>query len=348
MKKLKIAVVGPGLIGREHVKLIHASDRCELVAIIAPDKKIHKKYTLENNAHFYDSLNQSFEAEKIDGVIIASPNRYHFEQAIDCIEANIPVLIEKPIAASLKEGIEIARRAKESRAKVLVGHHRTYSPIMTKAREIIQSGKIGKVVSIMGSAQFYKPKKYFEAGAWRKIKGGGPILINLIHEVGNLRSLCGDIDSVQALASSAVRGFEVEDTVAINFRFRNGVLGTFMLSDTAASCRSWEQTSGENPNYASYPNDEAYLVSGTQGSLSIPTMLLRYYAPQTEASWWEPFNEMVIPVERSNPLEGQLNHFLDVIQGTAQAQVSAEDGLQNLWVTEAVSEAASNSNIVYL
>ena len=115
------------------------------------------------------------------------------------------------------------------------------------------------------------------------VKGGGPILINLIHEVGNFRSLCGDIGAVQAMASSEVRQFEVEDTVAINFGFKNCVVGTFLLSDTAASCRSWEQTSGENPSYASYPQDEAYLVSGTLGSLSIPSMLLRYYSPNTKA-----------------------------------------------------------------
>jgi len=348
MMKKRIAVVGPGLIGREHVKLIQASQRCELAAIVAPDKASHKNYAKENSASFYIDLKQCLTLEKVDGVIIASPNRHHFEQANVCIDVGVAVLIEKPMTATVGEGVELADKARALNVKVLVGHHRTYSPIMVKAREIIQSGKIGKVVSIMGSAQFYKPKKYFEAGAWRMVKGGGPILINLIHEVGNFRSLCGDIGAVQAMASSEVRQFEVEDTVAINFGFKNGVVGTFLLSDTAASCRSWEQTSGENPSYASYPQDEAYLVSGTLGSLSIPSMLLRYYSPNTEASWWTPFEEMVIPVERTNPLAGQLSHFIDVLEGTANAQVSAQDGLQNLLVTEAVSEAARDGKTIYL
>lgn len=78
----------------------------------------------------------------------------------------------------------------------------------------------------MGSAVFYKPDEYFDAAPWRREAGGGPILIKMIHEIGNLRSLCGEIVAVQALASSATRDFPVEDTVAINLRFASGALGT--------------------------------------------------------------------------------------------------------------------------
>ena len=77
-------------------------------------------------------------------------------------------------------------------------------------------------------------------------------------------------------------------------------------------------------------------------------MLLRYYSPNTEASWWTPFEEMVIPVERTNPLADQLSHFIDVLEGTANAQVSAQDGLQNLLVTEADSDAARDGKTIFL
>ena len=73
--------------------------------------------------------------------------------------------------------------------------------------------------------------------------GAVPILLNLIHEVNNLLSLVGDIVRVQATTSNTTRGFAVEDTAAMVFTFANGALGTFLLSDAAASARSWEQTS---------------------------------------------------------------------------------------------------------
>ena len=69
--------------------------------------------------------------------------------------------------------------------------------------------------------------------------------------------LCGDIVAVQAFSSHATRGFPVEDTVAINLRFASGALGTFMLSDTAACARSWEQTTQENKDYSTYPTRTA-------------------------------------------------------------------------------------------
>jgi predicted dehydrogenase len=168
----------------------------------------------------------------------------------------------------------------------------------------------------------------------------------MIHEIGNLRALSGEIVAVQAFASSATRGFPVEDTVAINLRFANGALGTFMLSDTAASARSWEQTSQENKSYPTYPDEDCYLIVGTDGSLAVPTMRLKTYASKEERSWWKPFETKVAPLERADPLERQLAHFCAVIRGEAKPRVTVRDGLANLRVTEAIAEAARSGQIV--
>jgi predicted dehydrogenase len=168
----------------------------------------------------------------------------------------------------------------------------------------------------------------------------------MIHEIGNLRSLCGEIVAVQAFASNAARGFAVEDTVAINLRFENGALGTFLLSDTAASPRSWEQTSQENKSYASYDDEDCYVIAGDMGSLSVPTMRLKTYATKEERSWWKPFQVSTASIERTDPLERQLDHFCDVIEGSAQPLVTVRDGLQNLRITEAIAESARTGAII--
>jgi predicted dehydrogenase len=212
--------------------------------------------------------------------------------------------------------------------------------------EIIEAGTLGPLVAVIGSALFYKPVQYFDEGPWRKEPGGGPILINMIHEIGNLRALCGEIVLVQAFASNARRGFAVEDTVAINLRFASGALGTFTLSDTAASARSWEQTSGENKSYARYADEDCYLVAGTRGSLAIPTMRLRTYSRDEDRSWWKPFATRVTDVPDVDPLERQLEHFCAVVRGEAAPLVTLRDGVQNLRITEAISEAARTGRAI--
>ncbi|MEN9983285.1 MAG: hypothetical protein RI918_1254, partial [Pseudomonadota bacterium] len=256
--------------------------------------------------------------------------------ALQCMEAKLPILLEKPIATTVAEGEKIIAMVAATNAKVLIGHHRAHSPIMAKAKEVIDSGKLGKLVAFMGSAMFFKPDHYFVDAPWRKELGAGPILINMIHEVHNMRMICGEIVAVQALGSHAIRGFAVEDTVAINLRFANGALGTFMLSDTAASAKSWEQTSQENKSYASYDDEDCYVITGTHGTLSVPTMRLKRYANDEDRSWWIAFDASVVSMVRDDPLKLQIEHFGAVIRGEVQPLVSAYDGLQNLRVTEAI------------
>lgn len=346
MSELNIVVVGPGLIGAQHIRLINAHDNCNLVAIVAPNHGVNWVIAQKENVPLFHSLEECISKTKIDGVIISSPNEFHAAQARLCIMAHIPVLIEKPVAATVAEAEALLSLARDYDAKVLVGHHRAHSPLLARAREIIRSGRLGRLVSVIGSAQFFKPSSYFDTGPWRTRPGGGPILINLIHEVGNLRSLCGEIVAVQALSSSALRGYAVEDSAAINLMFENGALGTFMLSDTAACARSWEQTSRENPTYPNYPDEDCYVVAGTRGYLSIPTFRLKYYSDGIEPSWWAPFTERTIDVDRREPLTCQLAHFLQVIRGEADPLVSAADGLRNLRVTEAIGRAAIERRLI--
>ncbi|GLQ74736.1 Gfo/Idh/MocA family protein [Vibrio penaeicida] len=357
MEKINIAVVGAGLIGKSHIKLLTSDNsNYALFAIVDPTddgrelaKNLGVPWYSELETMFSDSdSNSSERSKKLDGVILATPNHLHVEQAIACLEAGIPAIIEKPVAHSLSEGERLYRIAQDYSTPLLVGHHRMHSPIMRKAKELIDSGSLGATVAVTGSALFYKPDDYFELGTWRTKIGGGPILINMIHEIGNLRYLCGEISSVQATASNTHRGFEVEDTVAIVFSFSNGTLGTFILSDTAGSARSWEQTTQENKSYATYPDEDCYHIAGTHGSLSVPTLKLKRYLKDEDRSWWKPFECSDVELERKDPLEAQLHHFCNVIRGQAEPLVSVHDGVQNLRVTEAIVEAVKSGEKVFI
>jgi predicted dehydrogenase len=344
---LNIAVAGAGVIGRAHIAVIAHNPHCQLSAIADPTPAA-QQLAQEQGVAWFATLDELLAHARPDGVILATPNALHVPQALQCIEEGVPVLVEKPIAHTVADAQRLVAATDAHHSKVLIGHHRAHSPIMRQAKAVIDAGHLGRLVSVMGSAMFFKPDSYFTDAPWRCEPGGGPVLINLIHEIHNLRMLCGDIVEVQAMSSNAVRGFAVEDTASITFRFDSGVLASFLVSDTSACARSWEQTSQENKAYASYDDEDCYVIGGTMGSLSVPTMRLKTYAKEEDRSWFKPFQCSTVDLHREDPLRLQMDHFLQVIQGSATPLVSARDGLQNLRVVEAIAQAAQTKQAVSL
>lgn len=348
---LPLVVAGAGLIGRRHVDLIQASPRARLCAVVDP-LPATAVLAQQLGVPLFPSLKAMLAQQALlqpAGVILATPNHLHVPGALLCAHHGVAALIEKPVAHTLEAGRQLADALKGSTVPMLVGHHRRHSSTLQLARQAITSGQLGRVVTVMGSAQFYKPDSYFEQGAWRTQAGGGPILINLIHEMDALRYLCGEIDSVHAVASSAVRGYAVEDTAVMTLKFSSGALGTFTLSDTVASPRSWEQTSGENTDYARCPSEDCYFIAGTRGSLAVPTLRSWSYAPGgQESGWWTPFVEEKLPVQAIDPLAAQLVHFCDLIEGKAAPIISVTDALQSLLTVEAVRRSIATGQTVAL
>jgi len=350
---VRLAVTGAGQIGRRHIEMMRRMPgRVMLAAIVDPAPAAAELARALGVSH-HASLETLLGDDRPDGVVISSPNQMHVEQALQCIAAGLPTLVEKPVAHTYEAGVRLCAAAQAAGVPILVGHHRRHSAIMDKATEVVRSGVLGRIVAVTGSVLFYKAENegYFDgAYRWRREPGGGPVLLNMIHEIDNLRALCGEIVGVQAFTSNATRGFEVEDSAAIALRFASGALGTFILSDTAASDRSWEHTSGEDPRYDPPHTDEddCYLVAGTLGSLAVPTMRLQRYPDETGRSWHKPLLKSVFELQRVDPLERQMAHFADVVQGLAAPKVSARDGLQNLRVVDAIVAAARSGRLVPL
>lgn len=337
--RLRIAVVGAGRIGRRHIELIGASDASEVAAIVDPAPE-SESLARANGWPWHADLDTLLAGPTVDGIIVATPNEMHVPHALACIGGGIPVLIEKPVATTVQGALLIAAAASDAGVPVLVGQHRRHSPVLQRAREIVRGGRLGRLVGVVGTALFYKPDDYFAAAPWRRHPGGGPILINLIHAIDDLRFICGEIDYVQAIASNSQRGFAVEDTVAVSLRFRVGALGSFLLSDAAASPWSWEQTSGEDLTFATYPDQNCYRVAGTLGSLEVPS--LRIWASPASPSWERQLEQLSAAVnDPADPMKRQLEHFEAVIRGQVEPLVSAVDASETLRLTLSIGEDAS-------
>ncbi len=336
MAVLKIAVAGAGLIGRAHIALIRKSGGCELAAIADPTPQAQAFATEIGVPHFAD-LEEMLDSVKPHGVIVATPNAAHAENGLSCIARGIGVLVEKPVTDTVESAKRLAAAAKKADVPLLVGHHRRHSAVLAQARDVIRSSKLGRITSVTAFTTFLKPDPYFDM-TWRREPGGGPVLINLIHDIDDLRFLLGDIVRLQAITSNVMRGFKVEDSAVVNLQFENGALGSITCSDAAAAPWSWELTSGENPAYPRQRED-CYFISGTDGSLAVPTMRMWTYG--AERGWNAPLHLTQLPKDEADPLAQQLDHFCAVIRRDVEPACSGEDGAKTLATTLAIHESAA-------
>ena len=335
--KQAIAVVGAGLIGQRHARAILSARSASLVALVDPDPQA-SVLAKELEVAWFGALDELLDAGIAQGIVLSTPNPYHAPQALACIDAQTPVLVEKPLAVDLKGAISIMAASDASSVPVLTGHHRRHNPLVAKARALIDKGKLGRITSVQGTTWFYKPDDYFDV-SWRTAKGAGPVYLNLIHDIDMLRHLCGEVVQVQAMQSNAVRGHEVEDTAVVLLRFVNGALGTLSVSDCTVSPWSWELTARENPAYPA-TGQLCYQIGGTEGSLALPDLSLWQHTGTR--SWWEPISALRMPYSVQDPLIRQIEQFSRVIEGREPPLVSARDGVLNQQVIEAVIRSATD------
>ena len=230
--------------GTGHAEHVAREPGALLSAIVDPSDG-GRELAQRLGTRWYRSFAELVAADRPEGVIIATPNQLHVANGLEAIEAGIPAIVEKPLADDLAGARRLVEAAERAGVALLTGHHRRYNPMIAKAKEIVDSGRLGRVLAIHGHFWLMKPDDYFDT-AWRREDGAGPILLNLIHDVDLFRYLCGEVVSVQAQESNIVRGNAVEETAVIILRFVNGALGTVNVSDSVVAPWSWEMTTGRS------------------------------------------------------------------------------------------------------
>ncbi|KAL8293569.1 hypothetical protein RQP46_000270 [Phenoliferia psychrophenolica] len=179
-------------------------------------------------------------------------------------------------------GIEEMLQARtEGKVKVDGALH----PTIIKAKAMLEAGVLGQILGVSGIWSTLKPPSYFSPPtAWRAEAGtGGPILINLVHDLDLLRHLFGDIVRVYAEQGASTRGHDVEETGACTLKFASGAVGTFLFSDATPSPYNFEASTGENPLFP-LSSQNIYHILGTRGSVAFPQLERWHYS--SEAGCW--------------------------------------------------------------
>ncbi len=232
---MKYALIGCGRISTNHIKAA-INNNIEIVAIcdIVPEnmKNILEKHELQNNKSIkrYSDYKKMIADNDIDLISIATESGLHAEIAIYCIKNGINVIIEKPIAMSIKDADEIIRLSEEYNVKVAACHQNRFNIAVQKMRKALEEGRFGKISHGSIHVRWNRNRDYYEQAKWRGTwkDDGGALMNQCIHGIDLLRWMLGDdIEEVYGVTRRQFHDYlEAEDIGMAVVKFKNGAVAT--------------------------------------------------------------------------------------------------------------------------
>lgn len=329
---LPLCVIGAGSIGRRHIEVASASPAIRLTSVVEPQAETRAELG-QGGLPVVATLDEVPKDTR--ACVIATPTPDHMPSALAALSRGWAVLVEKPFADTLDNARSMMAAAETAGLPLIVGHHRRCHPYVMAMRDALP--QIGPLVGLQGFWSVRKHDSYFDA-PWRRLPGAGPLASNLSHEIDLLGFLTGLPVEVTALTSSATRGLVIEDTAALAFRFENGALGSFLMSDAGASPWSFEASSSENPAIAG--SDQDYLrFTGPLGALAFPSLTRWGASGPGEVEWSKPLRCAPGPqFDRIDPLRAQIDRFAALLNGgTDDVLCRPENGFAALEMTLATA-----------
>lgn len=234
---VRYVVIGTGMIARFHVAAIRSAPGAELAGICgsSPEKSEMAARTYQTRA--YRELEEVWADPAVDAVCVCTPSGLHAPIALQAVEHGRHVLIEKPMALTLRECGQLIDAARERGVHLGVVSQLRFSEAAARVRRAMDGHVLGRLVSADLYMKYYRSQEYYDSSGWRgrrAMDGGGALMNQGIHGVDLLQYLAGPVASVFAQAGTLVRKIEVEDTLSAVVTFRNGALG--VIQATTSVC----------------------------------------------------------------------------------------------------------------
>lgn len=232
-KRIKFAVVGCGHIGKRHAEMIRRDPGAELIALC--DIRPRQELNLDGyDIPFFSDMKTLLDGVKPDVVCICTPNGLHASQALAAIEHGFHVVIEKPMALTLADAEKVVYASLKYHKQVFCVMQNRYSPPSAWIKEVIDSGKLGKIYMVQFNCYWNRDERYYTGSGWHGDAqlDGGTLFTQFSHFIDIMYWLFGDICNVQArfedFNHQTLTAFE--DSGMVNFGFVNGGIGSINYS----------------------------------------------------------------------------------------------------------------------
>ena len=321
---LRVGVIGVGTMGAHHVRVFGELDGAELVAIADTSEERLAELERQGSVRAYGDYREMLAEERLEAVSIAVPTRQHLDVALACIEQGVPLLVEKPLAASVDECLQLRDAAIGAGVPLMAGHIERFNPGVVELKKRIEQGEAGRLIQI----QARRVGPFFP-----RERDVGVVQDLATHDIDVLRHLVAcEIDRVRAETRSGIRS-PYEDALSAVLRFEDGTIGTLDV------------------NWLSPIKDRELRVLGERGlfKLDYLTQQLTFYLTSAEAGTPPaPSNGLTIEVDRQEPLRAELGSFLRVARGEEAPRVGAGDAIAAMRVVEALMESAQRGEALAL
>lgn len=233
-QKIKFAVVGCGHIGKRHAEMITRNEECELVALV--DVKEQQQLNIDQfDVPFFHSPEDLLTSGiDVDVINIATPNGFHAGQALQCLDARKHVVIEKPMALNKQDAEKVIYKALNVHKHVFTVMQNRYSPPSVWIKELVESGKLGKVFIVQLNCYWNRDDRYYKPDSWhgRKDLDGGTLFTQFSHFADIMYWLFGDIENIRSRFGNFNHAglTEFEDSGFVSFDFVNGGIGCINYS----------------------------------------------------------------------------------------------------------------------
>ncbi|MGA8596902.1 MAG: Gfo/Idh/MocA family oxidoreductase [Bryobacteraceae bacterium] len=234
MPSIRTALIGCGKVGSIHARVLSTLDESNFSAVCDTDQSRAESFGVEFKTAAYSSVRKMIQRENIQAVCICTPHPLHAAAAIEAAECGAHILVEKPLAANLRDCDLMIEASKRHGVHLgVVSQRRFFEPVQ-RMKAAIDAGKIGRPV--LGTIQMlsWRDLAYYQSDPWRgkwATEGGGVLVNQAPHLLDILYWLMGSVEEITGYwANLNHPGVEVEDTAVASVRFQNGGLGSIVTS----------------------------------------------------------------------------------------------------------------------
>lgn len=330
IKKLKVGVIGAGIMGRSHARVYSDMDKVGLTAVCDKDNESANEIAKKYNAKPFTDYKQI--DENLDAVSVCVPTKLHKDVAMFFINEGINVIIEKPIADSMEEAKTLIEAAKKNKVKLMVGHVERFNPIVTEIKKRLENNDLGKIYSISTFRFSPFPHRVIDVGVTTDLAVHD---IDIVMYLNNAK-----IKRIYAETGQRIHASH-EDMLNALIKFDNNVTGII------------------NTNWLTPKKVRELYVTGEKGMFVAKYLTQDLYFYKNEFAEKD-FDyskgitgviegEMVkIKINNKEPLLAELEEFTDCIIENRKPIVGGEDGLKVLEIADKILESAKNNKVVFL